>query len=141
MVEKTSRFDFFTPEFEDLGMQPLFARNVCFSQVSDNLVLGYQPRYSEYKTALDCNHGQFVVYRPLSSWVSHRFGQVYNGFDTFIPFSSGFSVRNLKIDPRCMNSVFSVSADGREINDNFFGGVNFRIVKVSDMSVEGMPRV
>lgn len=53
------RFDFYTPEFENLGYQPVLASDVYAPQRGDNptffdsydanKVFGYQPRYSDYK--------------------------------------------------------------------------------------------
>lgn len=53
------RYDFFTPEFENLGYQPVLASDVYLPERNDNptffdsydpnKVFGYQPRYSDYK--------------------------------------------------------------------------------------------
>lgn len=133
MVEKTTRFDFFTPEFENLGMQPLNSENVSSFVASAGKVLGYQPRYSEYKTALDINHGQFCNTDALSSWSVGRLRK-HQGIIKF-------SVDMLKINPNMLDDVFPVKYNGTELTDCVFGGCNFNIVKVSDMSVDGMPRV
>ena len=60
-VTKISRGDFFIPEFEDLGMQPLQTRYISDIARQQEKFKGWQPRYSEYKTALDINHGQFCL--------------------------------------------------------------------------------
>ncbi|EFA44667.1 putative capsid protein (F protein) [Hallella bergensis DSM 17361] len=135
MVDKLDRFDFFTPEFENLGMQPLNSSYISSFCTPDpkNPVLGYQPRYSEYKTALDINHGQFAQNDALSSWSVSRFRR----WTTF----PQLEIADFKIDPGCLNSVFPVEFNGTESTDCVFGGCNFNIVKVSDMSVDGMPRV
>ena len=135
MVDKLDRFDYFTPEFENLGMQPLNSSYISSFCTTDpkNPVLGYQPRYSEYKTALDVNHGQFAQSDALSSWSVSRFRR----WTTF----PQLEIADFKIDPGCLNSIFPVDYNGTEANDCVYGGCNFNIVKVSDMSVDGMPRV
>lgn len=137
MNTKISRFDFFTPEFENLGMQPLESKYISFftpkDKPNENIVVGWQPRYSEYKTALDINHGQFVENDSLSGWSVGRFRR-YGLF-------SGLHKIHLKINPSMLDDIFPIAFDGKEDTDCVFGGCNFNIVKVSDMSVDGMPRV
>lgn len=133
MVQKFNRFDFFTPEFENLGLQPLSAENVSTICKTPGKVLGYQPRYSEYKTALDINHGQFCYDDALSYWSVGRLRKE-RGLD-------GLKLYMFKINPNMLDSIFAVNYNGEEITDCVFGGCNFNIVKVSSMSVDGMPRV
>lgn len=133
MVQKINRFDFFTPEFENLGLQPLSVENVSTIAKTPGKVLGYQPRYSEYKTALDINHGQFCYKDALSYWSVGRLRKQV-GLD-------GLTLSLLKINPNMLDSIFPVDYNGKENTDCVFGGCNFNIVKVSSMSVDGMPRV
>ncbi len=137
MVIKTGRFDFFTPEFENLGLQPLVAKTVtgfADSYAAGNQVIGWQPRYSEYKTALDINHGQFGFSDTLSYYTTSRIRQA-----TYFPGSIG--IAHFKVNPSWLDSVFAVSYNGYETNDCMYGGVNFNIVKVSDMSESGQPKI
>lgn len=133
MVQKLCRFDYFTPEFENLGLQPLCIDNVTTINTKQGSVVGYQPRYSEYKTALDINHGQFANKDSLSYWSVGRFRK-QGGFKKF-------DITMLKINPNMLDSIFPVDYNGKENTDCVFGGCNFNIVKVSSMSVDGMPRV
>lgn len=133
MVQKLNRFDFFTPEFENLGLQPLCIDNVTTINTKQGSVVGYQPRYSEYKTALDINHGQFANKDSLSYWSVGRFRK-QGGFKKF-------DISMLKINPNMLDSIFPVDYNGKENTDCVFGGCNFNIVKVSSMSVDGLPRV
>ena len=131
-VIKNRRGNFFVPEFENLGMQPLESVFVSASRTSGT-AHGWQPRYSEYKTALDINHGQFCHFEPLEYWSIGR-GRSKDTLNTF-------NLASLKINPLWLNDVFVVNYNGSERTDQFFGGCNFRIQKVSDMSEDGMPRV
>ena len=133
-VVKQTRGDFFIPEFEDLGMQPLQGRFISDrSTLQGDRFKGWQPRYSEYKTALDINHGQFVKTQPLSYWTVGR-GRGNETLDTF-------NIASLKINPKWLDSVFAVNYNGSQLTDCCFGGCQFQIQKVSDMSVDGVPRV
>lgn len=132
-VTKLSRGDFFQPEFENLGMQPLQTRFISDSGNQNEKVKGWQPRYSEYKTALDINHGQFANGQPLSYWTVGR-GRSGETLDTF-------NIASLKINPKWLDSIFAVNYNGNQLTDCVFGGCQFNIQKVSDMSVDGVPRV
>lgn len=140
-VQKIQRGDFFIPEFEDLGMQPLFCSNISWKYAEGNLTptgsstpaFGWQPRYSEYKTALDTNHGQFSNGEPLSFWSIAR--------ARANDFLHTFNISSLKINPHWLDSVFAVDYNGTELTDQFYGECYFNILKVSDMTVDGMPRV
>lgn len=141
-VQKIQRGDFFIPEFEDLGMQPLYCNTISWKYAEGNLksptgskspAFGWQPRYSEYKTALDTNHGQFANGEPLSFWSIGR--------ARANDFLHTFNISSLKINPHWLDSVFAVDYNGTELTDQFYGECYFNILKVSDMTVDGMPRV
>lgn len=132
-VTKLSRGDFFIPEFENLGMQPLQTRFISDIGSQKEKFKGWQPRYSEYKTALDINHGQFANNQPLSYWTIGR-GRANETLDTF-------NIASLKINPKWLDSVFAVNYNGSQLTDCCFGGCQFQVQKVSDMSVDGVPRV
>lgn len=146
-VHKTTRGDFFIPEFENLGMQPLMDFNITDHSnnepsSSEELKfrggnpLGWQLRYSEYKTAIDVNHGQFGYSGPLSFWTISRNRALS---DTFA--GGKLTIVDLKVSPKCVDSVFAVNYNGKQVTDQLFGGCYFGITKISDMSVDGLPRV
>ena len=75
---KVNREDYFQPEFDNLGKQPL--ASLCFNPWKKveangvasklqlvNTVLGWFPRYIEYKTSVDEVHGQ------LNGWLNRSF--------------------------------------------------------------------
>ena len=132
MVQKLKRFDFFTPEFENLGLQPLSVSSITRVTHKSGLVIGWQPRYSEYKTARDVNHGSFVG--SLRGFTTSRWPQEVLD-EVKLPF--------FKITPYLREGLFKVnyksSFDGKY--DCAFGGCNFQIKKVSNMSVDGLPKI
>ena len=93
-------------------------------------------RYSEYKTAIDVNHGQFGYSGPLSFWTISRNRALS---DTFA--GGSLSISDLKVSPKCVDSVFAVNYNGKQVTDQLFGGCYFGVTKISDMSVDGLPRV
>ncbi|WP_270768545.1 major capsid protein [Segatella buccae] len=133
-VRKQTRGDFFVPEFENLGMQPLDAVSISsYGDTSLGGTVGWQPRYSEYKTALDINHGEFARNRSMEFTTVARARRE--------DFIHHFDVSTLKIAPYWFDNLFSVRYDGNENTDCSFGGCYFNIIKVSDMSVDGLPKL
>lgn len=147
--QKSSRTDYFLPQYDHLGMQPLYQsaitlrnfttlaggetkENNCFTRS-----LGWQPRYSEYKTAIDINHGQFTDDGPLRFFTSDR----SRGMLSDSNWLSDLHLRDLKINPNIFDSVFKVSYNGKETTDPFYGSVQFNITKVSNMDRQSMPNV
>lgn len=129
---KLTRGDFFIPEFEDLGMQLSDMRHYTDTQDSIS-THGWQLRYSEYKGALDINHGQFNYGQPLNYWTLSKFKRPDHYKD--------FNLVSLKISPNWCDGVFAVNYNGKELTDCVFGSCYFNIQKVSDMSENGMPRI
>lgn len=134
---KLKRGDYFQPELQDLGLQPLFGHEFRNSgefkgsNYTDSIrssVLGFVPRYSEYKTAYDTLHGEFRNGRTLSAWASRS---TLNADDT------GVFVNTLKINPKCLDSIFAISYDGRELTDQFMVSAQFLCKIVRPMSVTG----
>lgn len=157
---KFDRGDYYHPEFQDLGLQPVFGYelknhwiskvpSLVYSNYADvqnkrqgnyilmentevvhrrNSVLGFVPRYSEYKVSFDRLHGEFRNGRSLSAW---------SGSNMLDYDRSGVLINTLKIDARCLNRIFSVQYDGRESNDQFMCAAQFVTKAIRPMSITG----
>lgn len=137
---KFSREEYFQPEFADLGKQPivlteldLIGKNATGHLNSDS-ILGYVPRYMEYKTCIDKVHGQFVSGGTLSAWSAPRNNPaIHSGADY------GFTSTSLKVDPRIFNPVVSVVYDGSDKTDQFIIDCTTACRAIRPMSVTGEP--
>ena len=60
-VRKLTRQDFFVPEYDNLGLQPILRMDCTATPTigSVNDVMGFAPRYNEYKSRLDEVHCNF----------------------------------------------------------------------------------
>lgn len=134
---KLQRGDYFQPEFQDLGLQPVFNYELYNRIYSDNMpenlriqkgVLGFSPRYAEYKSAFDKLHGEFRNGRTLSAWSA-----VSNVVDT----NQGVARNSLKINPGVFNRVFSIEYNGHESTDHFLASAQFECKIIRPMSVTG----
>lgn len=139
---KLYRGDYFHPEFQDLGLQPVMSHELAFQphklnrQASDpfgkSVLLGYAPRYAEYKTACDELHGEFRTGKEFSPWVS-SVKVLDNAFFT----SSGIKPSALLVSPSQLDSIFSVRFDGTESTDQFMCVCNNICKIIRPMSVTG----
>lgn len=124
---KLYRGDYFHPEFQDLGLQPVFSDELAFCPYKEarvqgkdydrnrnSVVLGFSPRYSEYKTAVDELHGEFRAGKEFSPWVSS-----IKVFDGSFFGESGIKPSALFISPAQLDSIFARRFDGSESSDQF----------------------
>lgn len=129
-------FDFFTPEFQDIGMQPVTAKVFDSDRplVESNGIVGYAPRYWNYKTAIDKIHGGFIEsdnVANLGNWVTPRTD--YNNF------YQGLTRKALYVNPAVLDPIFSMSYDGSVSRDQFLCNDYFDIKAIRPMSVLGLP--
>ena len=65
-----TRQDYFVPEYDSLGLQPVLRMDAVVEPDatlnSNNDVLGYAPRYNEYKSRLDEVHCNYRDWDTLS---------------------------------------------------------------------------
>lgn len=135
---KLDRMDYFQPEFQNLGLQPILQSDLCFTTNTDvnNGVLGYTSRYAEYKNSRDLVFGEFQSFGSLSAWTTPRMNTyTYKGDDK--KQQSFLSLRNFMIDPKVLDPIFSFNYDGRTMTDQFMINSYFDIKAVRPMSVVG----
>lgn len=156
---KIKREDYFQPEYDNLGHQPL--SSLCFNpwkkvgsgdQPSTlklvNTVLGWFPRYIEYKTSVDEVHGQlngwlnrsFDLAPTLSLWSAPRFNssdsKKFNNWR-----DKGLSLDFFYIDPSVYDSVFVNQYQGAQSQDQFICEVNNNVQAMLPMSITGDPLI
>lgn len=135
---KLKREDFFVPEFADLGKQPTPIYQFKFSKDTDmSKVLGWNLRYSEYKTSLDKVHGVFnsdVKFQNQSynAWVAPR-------NQTLSQYSNGATVSFFKALPSVLNQIMVQQYDGTEQTDQFLVNAGFNVQAIRPMSIYGEP--
>lgn len=151
------RFDWFTPQFQDLGLQAMFRYELNF--LSDNLsdqtgedvelnpsafadkdnqydLLGYNKRYAEYKSSIDTVHGLFASKKlspELSVWVAKWMPREYKGDVQTAPLTQ----KTLTYNPASLNDVTNVVYDGTPQLDQFKVHHYNHFKCISNMSVQG----
>lgn len=133
---------FYQPEFDRLGHQPLNTYTVTATSVTSptnstnwlQRVIGFQNRYLEYKTGIDKVHGQFCTGGSLSAWTAPR------NSGLIIDTTSGvFNLYSLKVSPKILNSICSVVFDGDDSTDPILVDSHIGIKAIRPMSVSDEP--
>lgn len=133
---------FYQPEFDRLGHQPLntyYLTCMSLSSASDSSswlqrVIGFQNRYLEYKTGLDKVHGQFCTGGSLSAWTAPR-----NAGLLHEATGGMFNYNSLKVSPKILNSICSVTFDGTDTTDPILVDSHISIKAIRPMSVSDEP--
>ena len=133
---------FYQPEFDRLGHQPLNSYFLtCLSPTSSTSskswlqrVIGFQNRYLEYKTGFDKVHGQFCTGGSLSAWTAPR-----NTGLLFDVAGQAFNYNSLKVSPKILNSICSVTFDGNDNTDPILVDSHIGIKAIRPMSVSDEP--
>lgn len=133
---------FYQPEFDRLGHQPLntyFLTCLSPSSTTDSSswlqrVIGFQNRYLEYKTGFDKVHGQFCTGGTLSAWTAPR-----NSGLLFDVSGKAFNYNSLKVSPKILNSICSVTFDGNDNTDPILVDSHISIKAIRPMSVSDEP--
>lgn len=148
---RTERYDFYLPEFDNLGMQPLFAYEywgTLYNSVSRSRVVGWQYRYQESKAKYNTATSAFEAGAPFADWTLHL---------DVNDLGLNVDEMSLYCNPKIMDTVFLVNYDGhsqRESGEATFDYANyvygtdpliidfdFEVSKASYMSPYGIPNL
>lgn len=126
---KKDRFEFFIPNFANLGEQEITKKELFVSgtKQNDDSLFGYTPRYAEYKFIPSTVHGDFRT--SLNYW---HVGRI---FDTQPSLSSEF----LHVDSGEMSRIFAADDAGK--SDKFWIKLNFTIKARRPMPYFGTPTI
>ncbi len=146
---KLTREDYYQPEFQNLGYQPLegldFALTVNPDGTSDNdfnnSILGYTPRYMEYKTARDVIFNNFMSGGSLSAWCTPRNDLFRSVLDNKNKKFFSVNPTTLLVDPAVLNPIFAFNYDGTTETDQFLVNSYFDVKAVRPMSVYGLSQL
>lgn len=164
LVTKTDATDFAIPEFDKVGMQPVYSEHFIYGQNEAYLdystqnvgkILGYAPRYVDYKTSTDVVRGEFLY--TLKQWVAPIQNIVQDLIKNRENYSQWFTYHTFKINPTILDSIFVLSADDTKvkgdlteqeyiqehplgtINDQFIINSFFDVKAVRNLDRNGLP--
>lgn len=150
---KVNATDYAIPEFDRVGMEavpfakmmnpPKTSGGVNFTPYS-SLILGYAPRYIDYKTSVDSSIGGFKD--TLKNWViSYSNISVANqlffsgSLDGPVPSVKPMNYTFFKVNPNCLDPLFAVAVDSGISTDNFLCSSFFDIKVVRNLDTDGLP--
>lgn len=144
LMLKTMPTDYVIPEMDNVGMQAVSARELAGALVpflslsSDtmNKILGYVPRYAEYKTHVDKVAGAFTS--SLDYWVTPLNKLSSRAFlsSNYISLLDDFFY---KVDSKILDSVLAVNVDDSVDTDQFLVNCGFNVKAVRNISRDGLP--
>lgn len=150
---KVNATDYAIPEFDRVGMQPMPLVQLMNPLQSvanaSSLVLGYVPRYIDYKTSVDQSVGGFK--RTLNSWVISYSNQSVVNQVTLpddapptepsepVPPVAPMNFTFFKVNPNCLNPIFAVEANSDMSTDQFLCSSFFDVKAVRNLDTDGLP--
>lgn len=150
---KVNATDYAIPEFDRVGMQPMPLLQLMnpLRSVADasSLILGYVPRYIDYKTSVDQSVGGFK--RTLNSWVISYGNQSVVNQVTLpddappvepsepVPSVAPMNFTFFKVNPNCLNPIFAVDVDSNMNTDQFLCSSFFDVKAVRNLDTDGLP--
>lgn len=150
---KVNSTDYAIPEFDRVGMQSMSLVQLMNPLRSvanaSGLVLGYVPRYIDYKTSVDQSVGGFK--RTLNSWVisygnASVVDQVSLPVDAPpvepsepVPSVAPMNFTFFKVNPNCLNPIFAVEVNSNMNTDQFLCSSFFDIKSVRNLDTDGLP--
>lgn len=152
---KVNAADYAIPEFDRVGMEAVpFAKMINPLKNEDGLnftpfasmVMGYAPRYIDYKTSVDSSIGGFRD--TLKNWViSYGNTSICNQLSTLRgpvlpgpePSVSYINYSFFKVNPNCLDPLFTVAVDSQISTDQFLCSSFFDVKVVRNLDTDGLP--
>lgn len=139
--------DYAIPEFDRVGMEavPLFKMfnpAVLGDSQYASKIIGYAPRYIDYKTDVDISMGAFKT--TLKNWViSYGNQSILDqlGYEDFSVETPDFPVNYtmFKVNPNCLDTLFAVNVDSSINTDQFLCSTFFDVKAVRNLDTDGLP--
>lgn len=129
------------PEFDQLGLESVYLGDLINTSVfqgsNPRQLFGYNPRYYQFKTALDVVNGVFTTTRL--DWVPAFDYKQLQYFYNIDGKSFDISARFFKCDPRLLDNLFGVNVDSTVDTDTMYITADFDISVVRNLDRTGLP--
>ena len=151
---KVDPFDYFTPKFQDLGLQVLPAHELSIfgsGLTGVDTAIGYVPRYSEYKVSVDRVHGEYcqqpILFPPNGAgdnYSQEPVGEFKHFVSTRMDLETWQGdLKQFFVDPAVLNHIFLQQADvdlESQSSDQFHVNLYCDLKCVQPMSILGLPQ-
>lgn len=138
-LQMTDLEDFYNPAYDKIGLSPVRELALSSEGVTDNNIIGYGPRYLNYKTDFDVITGVFCNpfnNNMMKAWITpYDYARRQSYKD-----GSLFSFWDMKVSPHDLDNIMAVPFQGfTAIDDPFLVNCNFDIKAVRNMSANTLP--
>lgn len=139
----TSVEDLPIPEFDNIGMESVpaveFMNSSLYSNVnSADKILGYNPRYYNWKTKIDRIHGAFTT--TLKDWVAPIDDSfLYSLFGDALSTYKGVTWPFFKVNPNTLDDIFAVKVNSTWDTDQLLVNCNIGCYVTRPLSADGVP--
>nr|DAX12080.1 MAG TPA: Major capsid protein [Microviridae sp.] len=139
----TSVEDLPIPEFDSIGMESVPAVELMNSSLYSNVnsadkILGYNPRYYNWKTKIDRIHGAFTT--TLKDWVAPIDDYfLYSLFGGKLSTYKGVTWPFFKVNPNTLDDIFAVKVDSVWDTDQLLVNANVGCYVTRPLSADGVP--
>lgn len=139
----TSVEDLPIPEFDNIGMESVPAVELMNSSLYSNVnsadkILGYNPRYYNWKTKIDRIHGAFTT--TLKDWVAPIDDSfLYSLFGDNLSTYKGVTWPFFKVNPNTLDDIFAVKVDSTWDTDQLLVNCNVGCYVTRPLSADGVP--
>ena len=139
----TSVEDLPIPEFDNIGMEAVPAVELMNSSLYSNVnsadkILGYNPRYYNWKTKVDRIHGAFTT--TLKDWVAPIDDAfLYSLFGGDLSTYKGVTWPFFKVNPNTLDDIFAVKVDSTWDTDQLLVNCNVGCYVTRPLSADGVP--
>lgn len=139
----TSVEDLPIPEFDNIGMESVPAVELMNSDLYSNVnsadkILGYNPRYYNWKTKIDRVHGAFTT--TLKNWVAPIDDSfLYSLFGGSLSTYKGVTWPFFKVNPNTLDDIFAVKVDSTWDTDQLLVNCNVGCYATRPLSADGVP--
>lgn len=139
----TSVEDLPIPEFDNIGMESVPAVELMNSSLYSNVnsadkILGYNPRYYNWKTKIDRVHGAFTT--TLKDWVAPIDDSfLYSLFGGNLSTYKGVTWPFFKVNPNTLDDIFAVKVNSTWDTDQLLVNCNIGCYVTRPLSADGVP--
>ena len=139
----TSVEDLPIPEFDNIGMESVPAVELMNSDLYSNVnsadkILGYNPRYYNWKTKIDRIHGAFTT--TLKDWVAPIDDSfLYSLFGGDLSYYKGVTWPFFKVNPNTLDDIFAVKVYSTWETDQLLVNCNVGCYVTRPLSADGVP--
>lgn len=137
------RFEYFTPEFENIGYQPLYGRELVDSLDTYGRVFGYVPRYQDYKFDKDVVCGDLTLKETSAGMDSWHLARQFTAEDlSSEPEVAWLTPAFTMITPQervKLDRIFSIPGTIENQLDHFTSVIHSEVHIVRPMSSSALP--